>query len=168
LELEKIGWPTVLCLPAHRRRRAVSTARAGHLHSFDLLKPVVDRNRYFACRSVRAQYQGNKAKTDLSGNVLLHDLRSKTTLRLDRACIGLHDSAIAAGPPVIVKPAEDTPLSCYPFVALLRKCGLPDGWCQALVTENKAVSEQLVTDRRVGSSGANFCILYELASTTNK
>jgi acyl-CoA reductase-like NAD-dependent aldehyde dehydrogenase len=67
-------------------------------------------------------------------------------------CIGLHDSAIAAGCPVIVKPAEDTPLSCYRFVALLRKCGLPDG-CQALVTENKAVSEQLVTDRRVGSSG---------------
>jgi acyl-CoA reductase-like NAD-dependent aldehyde dehydrogenase len=62
-------------------------------------------------------------------------------------------SEVAAGCPVIVKPAEDTPLSCYRFVALSRKCGLPDGWCQALVTENKVVSEQLATDRRVGSSG---------------
>ena len=58
--------------------------------------------------------------------------------------------AIAAGCPVIVKPAEDTPLSCYRFVALLRECGLPEEWCQALVTENTAVSGQLVTDRRVG------------------
>jgi acyl-CoA reductase-like NAD-dependent aldehyde dehydrogenase len=51
---------------------------------------------------------------------------------------------------VIVKPAEDTPLSCYRFVALLRECGLPEEWCQALVSENTAVSEQLVTDPRVG------------------
>ena len=58
--------------------------------------------------------------------------------------------AIAAGCPVIVKPAEDTPLSCYRFVALLRECGLPEGWCQALLTESTAVSGQMVTDRRVG------------------
>ena len=58
--------------------------------------------------------------------------------------------AIAAGCPVIVKPAEDTPLSCYRLVALLRECGLPEGWCQALVAESTAVSGQLVSDRRVG------------------
>jgi acyl-CoA reductase-like NAD-dependent aldehyde dehydrogenase len=58
--------------------------------------------------------------------------------------------AIAAGCPVIVKPAEDTPLSCYRLVALLRECGLPEEWCQALVTENTAITGQLVTDRRVG------------------
>jgi len=58
--------------------------------------------------------------------------------------------AIAAGCPVIVKPAEDTPLSCYRFVALLREAGLPEAWCQALVTENTAVAARLVTDRRVG------------------
>ena len=58
--------------------------------------------------------------------------------------------AIAAGCPVIVKPAEDTPLSCYRFVALLCECGLPGEWCQALVAENTAVIGQLVTDRRVG------------------
>jgi acyl-CoA reductase-like NAD-dependent aldehyde dehydrogenase len=58
--------------------------------------------------------------------------------------------AIAAGCPVIVKPAEDTPLSCYRFVALLRECGLPEGWCQAMVTENTTFTGQLVTDQRVG------------------
>jgi len=58
--------------------------------------------------------------------------------------------AIATGCPVIVKPAEDTPLSCYRFVALLREAGLPEGWCQALVTENKDVASKLVTDSRVG------------------
>lgn len=58
--------------------------------------------------------------------------------------------AIAAGCPVIVKPAEDTPLSCFRFVEILREAGLPDEWCQALVTSNRDVSTQLVTDKRVG------------------
>src|SRR6516164_10445605 len=58
--------------------------------------------------------------------------------------------AIAAGCPVIVKPAEDTPLSCYRFVALLRECGLSEEWCQAMIAENTTVTAQLVTDRRVG------------------
>lgn len=58
--------------------------------------------------------------------------------------------AIAAGCPVIVKPAEDTPLSCYRFVQLLRESGLPDVWCQALVTTGSDISERLVTDPRVG------------------
>lgn len=58
--------------------------------------------------------------------------------------------AVAAGCPVIVKPAEDTPLSCYQFVRILREAGLPAAWCQALVTENVAVATQLVRDPRVG------------------
>lgn len=58
--------------------------------------------------------------------------------------------AIAAGCPVIVKPAEDTPLSCLRFVEILRQAGLPEDWCQALVVNDVAVAEQLVTDERVG------------------
>ncbi|HEB98542.1 MAG TPA: aldehyde dehydrogenase family protein, partial [Thiotrichales bacterium] len=58
--------------------------------------------------------------------------------------------AVAAGCPVIVKPAEDTPLSCYRFVSLLREAGLPEAWCQALVTTGPEVAEHLVTDGRVG------------------
>ncbi|MCF7996828.1 MAG: aldehyde dehydrogenase family protein, partial [Chromatiaceae bacterium] len=33
--------------------------------------------------------------------------------------------AVAAGCPVIIKPAEDTPLSCLRFIDLLREAGLP-------------------------------------------
>jgi len=57
--------------------------------------------------------------------------------------------AIATGCPVIVKPAEDTPLSCYRFVSLLREAGLPDEWCQALVVSDVQVATKLVTDARV-------------------
>ena len=58
--------------------------------------------------------------------------------------------AIAAGCPVIVKPAQDTPLSCFRFVRLLHEAGLPEAWCQALLTESREVTGKLVTDPRVG------------------
>ncbi len=58
--------------------------------------------------------------------------------------------AIAAGCPVIVKPAEDTPLSCYRFVQLLYQAGLPNDWCQCLMTENTDVATHLVTSPVVG------------------
>jgi acyl-CoA reductase-like NAD-dependent aldehyde dehydrogenase len=50
---------------------------------------------------------------------------------------------------VIVKPAEDTPLSCMRFIDLLRDAGLPAGWAQALVTDEVATAEALATDPRV-------------------
>lgn len=58
-------------------------------------------------------------------------------------------AAVATGCPVIVKPADDTPLSCYAFVKLLHQAGLPMGWCQALVTDELATAQALVTDSRV-------------------
>jgi len=58
--------------------------------------------------------------------------------------------AVAAGCPVIVKPAEATPLSCMLFVAILRDAGLPDEWCQALLTTDLDLAGSLATDRRVG------------------
>ena len=57
--------------------------------------------------------------------------------------------AIAVGCPIIVKPAAPTPLSCLKLVALLREAGLPEPWCQTLVTEDNALAEQLATDSRV-------------------
>ena len=59
-------------------------------------------------------------------------------------------AAVAAGCPVIVKPAEDTPLSCLRFVEILWQAGLPTEWCQAVVPEKISVAEKLVTDERVG------------------
>ncbi len=58
--------------------------------------------------------------------------------------------AFAAGCPVIVKPAEDTPVSCYEFVRILHEAGCPPGWCQALTTKNHAVTGALIADQRVG------------------
>ncbi|MBT3196216.1 MAG: aldehyde dehydrogenase family protein [Gammaproteobacteria bacterium] len=57
--------------------------------------------------------------------------------------------AIAAGCPVIVKPAESTPLSCFRFVEIAREAGLPEAWCQAVVPLKREVSTQLVSDSRV-------------------
>ncbi len=57
-------------------------------------------------------------------------------------------TAIAAGCPVIIKPALTTPLSCLAFMEILKEAGLPEGWCQAIVCENEA-AEKLVVDERV-------------------
>ena len=58
--------------------------------------------------------------------------------------------ALAAGCPVIVKPAEDTPLSAFRFVRMLREAGLPEVFCQAVVVDELDVATQLVSDERVG------------------
>ncbi len=59
-------------------------------------------------------------------------------------------AAVAAGCPVVVKPAGTTPLSCHRFVSILHEAGLPPSWCQMVVPETHALSTALVTDRRVG------------------
>lgn len=58
--------------------------------------------------------------------------------------------AIAAGCPVIIKPAEDTPLSCFRLLKLFHQAGLPEQWAQACVVDNHDTATQLVTDARVG------------------
>jgi len=58
--------------------------------------------------------------------------------------------AIAAGCPVIIKPANDTPMSCYELITLFREAGLPDEWCQVVSTTGHDVSEWMASDSRVG------------------
>jgi len=58
--------------------------------------------------------------------------------------------AVATGCPVIIKPAEATPLSCYRFVEILREAGLPPEWCQALTVADLNVAGALMSDPRVG------------------
>lgn len=58
--------------------------------------------------------------------------------------------AVAAGCPVIVKPAEDTPLSCFRFVQMLHEAGLPEEYCQSFIVNDLNLAEKLVTDQRVG------------------
>ncbi len=78
--------------------------------------------------------------------------------------------AVAAGCPVIVKPAEDTPLSCFRFVQILRDAGLPEEYCQACVTSDLSVAEKLVTDERVsffsfiGSAKVGWMLRSKLAA----
>lgn len=80
--------------------------------------------------------------------------------------------AIAAGCPVIIKPADDTPLSCFRFIAILREAGLPEGWCQGIVTSTLDTATQLVTDKRVaffsfiGSAAVGWMLRSKLAPGT--
>ena len=79
--------------------------------------------------------------------------------------------AIAVGSPVIIKPALTTPLSCLAFMDILKEAGLPDGWCQFLVTDNDA-AEKLVLDKRVnyfsfiGSAKVGWYLRSKLSSGT--
>ena len=80
--------------------------------------------------------------------------------------------AVAVGCPVIVKPAEATPLACMRFVSILREAGLPEQWCQAFVAKDREVSSALVSDPRVaffsfiGSGSVGWMLRSKLAPGT--
>lgn len=57
-------------------------------------------------------------------------------------------TAVAAGCPVLVKPASSTPLSCQKAVELLHEAGLPQDWCQTLLLPGP-VAQELVQDSRL-------------------
>ncbi|MDJ0653397.1 MAG: aldehyde dehydrogenase family protein [Xanthomonadales bacterium] len=77
--------------------------------------------------------------------------------------------AIAAGCPVLVKPASSTPLSCFRFVKILREAGLPEEWCQVTTTASNAIATSLVSDPRtgffsfIGSAGVGWMLRSKLA-----
>jgi len=55
--------------------------------------------------------------------------------------------ALAVGCPVVIKPAETTPLSCFKLVEILYEAGLPKDWCTAVLPERE-VAQSMVTDER--------------------
>ena len=57
--------------------------------------------------------------------------------------------AIAAGCPVIVKPSEDTPLSCLKIIEMLYESGLPKDKCFFVMPENLDLASKLVSDSRI-------------------
>lgn len=81
-------------------------------------------------------------------------------------------AAVAAGCPAIVKPADDTPLSCLRFVQILREAGLPSAWCRVLIPTDIPTAERLVTDERVsffsfiGSARVGWMLRSKLAPGT--
>lgn len=80
--------------------------------------------------------------------------------------------AIAAGCPIIIKPAGPTPLSCLRLVALLEQAGLPPGWVQTLLTRDSSLAERMVTDPRtaffsfIGSARVGWYLRSKLAPGT--
>ncbi|MFZ0598847.1 MAG: aldehyde dehydrogenase family protein [Flavobacterium sp.] len=80
-------------------------------------------------------------------------------------------TAIAAGCPVIFKPASATPLSGLALADILKEAGLPSGWLQVVLCDNET-SELLVTDSRVhflsfiGSAKVGWYLKSKLAPGT--
>src|SRR5213083_3030754 len=70
--------------------------------------------------------------------------------------------ALAAGCPVVLKPASATPLSALLLAELEHEAGLPDGWLNVLVGPSGEIGDVLVEDERVraitftGSSGVGW------------
>jgi len=72
--------------------------------------------------------------------------------------------ALAAGCPVVLKPASQTPLSALLLAELEQEAGLPHGWLNVLVGPSAEIGDVLVEDERVrmitftGSSGVGWGI----------
>lgn len=79
--------------------------------------------------------------------------------------------AVATGCPVLVKPADDTPLSCKAFVDILYEAGLPEEWCR-FVSCDIPTAEKMATDPRVaffsfiGSAKVGWLLKSKLAPGT--
>lgn len=79
--------------------------------------------------------------------------------------------AVAAGCPVLIKPALETPLSCRSFVNILHEAGLPEAWCRFAPCANE-IAEKMVTDRRtafvsfIGSANVGWTLRSKLAPGT--
>jgi len=80
--------------------------------------------------------------------------------------------AVAAGCPVIIKPTQDTPLSCFRLIDYLYQAGLPKAWCQSMVITDHSLATRLVTDPRVsffsfiGSAKVGWMLNAKLAPGT--
>ncbi len=79
--------------------------------------------------------------------------------------------AVAVGCPVLVKPANNTPLSCKAFVDILYEAGLPEEWCRCVPCDIPT-AEKMVTDPRVaffsfiGSGKVGWMLRSKLAAGT--
>ncbi|MGG1662405.1 aldehyde dehydrogenase family protein [Brevibacillus sp. NRS-1366] len=57
--------------------------------------------------------------------------------------------ALAAGNPIIIKPASDTAVTSLKLCELLEKAGVPKGYVQCLVGSGSTVGERLLKDPRI-------------------
>jgi acyl-CoA reductase-like NAD-dependent aldehyde dehydrogenase len=81
-------------------------------------------------------------------------------------------TAVAAGCPVLLKPASGTPLSAWSVDQMLHDAGLPEAWCQFVLPPDNALIEQMVSDDRVafltfiGSEKVGWMLRSKLAPGT--
>lgn len=81
-------------------------------------------------------------------------------------------TAVAAGCPVLVKPASSTPLSAWSVDQMLHEAGLPEAWCQFVLPPENDLVEHMVTDARVafltfiGSEKVGWMLRSKLAPGT--
>lgn len=79
--------------------------------------------------------------------------------------------AIAVNCPILIKPANDTPLSAQKFVELLYEAGLESKWCRIFIATNED-TQRLVSDPRtaffsfIGSSKVGWYLRSQLAPGT--
>lgn len=80
-------------------------------------------------------------------------------------------TAVAAGCPILVKPANATPLSCKTFVDMLYEAGLSEEWCRMVICDTQT-AEKMVIDNRVafftfiGSAKVGWMLRSKLAPGT--
>lgn len=83
-------------------------------------------------------------------------------------------AALAAGCPVIVKPAVETPLSALALAELAHRAGFPRGVFQVVTGEPKVLTDGLLADERVrafsftGSTEVGRLLLTKAAATVKK
>ena len=82
--------------------------------------------------------------------------------------------ALAAGCTVIVKPAEQTPLTAVKFFELIDEAGFPRGVCQLLTGEPKKIGEAFMASERIrkisftGSTEVGKLLMKEASATLKK
>lgn len=81
-------------------------------------------------------------------------------------------TAVAAGCPVLVKPATATALSAWSIHQMLHEAGLPEAWCQFVLPLENELIQSMVTDARVafltfiGSEKVGWMLRSKLAPGT--
>ncbi len=80
--------------------------------------------------------------------------------------------ALAAGCTVVIKPAQQTPLSTLAFAQILQSCGLPDGVLNVITASDAAATTQpLLSDQRLrklsftGSTGVGRMLMSQASET---
>lgn len=165
-------------LPVHRRLEILDRAatlmeeRAGHLAEIAVReggKPVRDTRAEIADAVASVRLAAAALRTD-AGDAVQTGLTAASGRRMAftrREPVGVvfavgafHHPvagpaaqiapAVAAGCPVLVRPAPETPLSCLAFLEVLAEAGLPREWAQPVVTSDDALVARLAADPRLG------------------